>query len=288
MKRITLYATTLVMITCWTLPACKKSLVPPQGSVDTNQYHPPVLDTTGYTLVWSDEFNYTGLPDSTKWGYDVGNGSSGWGNNELEYYTADSLSNARVENGYLILEARKLVMDGFNYTSARLVTREKADWEYGKIVVRAKLPSGRGTWPAIWMLGAEQPLVWPDDGEIDIMEEVGFQPNIIHGSVYTKSFNWSLNTPQTNAVTMINTQDSFHLYSMVWTPDQINLYADTALILTFYNQHKTFAEWPFDNKCYLLLNIAIGGNWGGQQGVDDNIFPQDMVIDYVRVYQKQP
>lgn len=269
---------------------CKKcgNCAGPGPSQDSIPVSDDMPDTTGYTLVWSDEFNYTGLPDSTKWGYDVGNGTDGWGNQELEYYTSDSLSNARVENGYLIIEARKQQINGFNYTSARLVTREKAEWEYGKIVVRAKLPSGRGTWPAIWMLGGEQPLVWPNDGEIDIMEEVGFQPGIIHGSVYTESFNWALNTPQTNSVTIPDTQDSFHLYSLVWTPELINIYADTLKIITFYNQNNSFAAWPFNNNCYLLLNDAIGGNWGGQEGVDTTIFPQDMVIDYVRVYQKQP
>src|ERR1044071_3886031 len=139
---------------------------------------------TKWKLVSKDEFNYTGLPDSTKWNYDVG--GNGWGNNELEFYTEKRSENARVENGNLVIEARKESWQGLNYTSARLLTKNKGDWQYGKIEVRARLPRGRGTWPAIWMLGSTTPLKWPDDGEIDIMEHVGFDQGVIHGTIHCK------------------------------------------------------------------------------------------------------
>ncbi|MHB1921470.1 MAG: glycoside hydrolase family 16 protein [Chitinophagaceae bacterium] len=263
---------------------CSKHIVPPVSPVTPPVNIPaPSTDTT-YHLVWSDEFNYTGLPDSSKWSYEVGN--SGWGNNELEYYTAQRAQNARVEGGNLIIEADKESYGGSNYTSARLVTKGKAEWEYGKIEVRAKIPRGIGTWPAIWMLGSETPLVWPDDGEIDIMEEVGFDPGMIHGTVHTKSFNWVLGTQKTDSIAVKDAADSFHVYSLTWTPASIALAVDSTTYLTFFNTHQGFAQWPFDHSCFLILNLAIGGNWGGQAGVDNTIFPQQMLVDYVRVYQK--
>lgn len=136
-------------------------------------------------LVWSDEFDYEGLPDPTKWNYDVG--GWGWGNNELQYYTRDSLGNARVENGLLTIELKQQSIEDRKYSSARLVTKGKGDWIYGRIDVSAKLPRGLGTWPAIWMLGSTTPLKWPDDGEIDIMEHVGFNPGFIHATTHTKA-----------------------------------------------------------------------------------------------------
>jgi len=136
-------------------------------------------------MVWSDEFNYTGLPDTRKWNYEVGN-NGGWGNNELQYYTSEKRENARVENGMLIIEARKEKIDTFNYTSARLVTKNKASWQYGKIEVSAKIPAGLGSWPAIWML-TDSMKAWPDDGEIDIMEHVGFNQGYIHASIHVKN-----------------------------------------------------------------------------------------------------
>lgn len=149
------------------------------GLVSATQHKP------GYELVWSDEFNYTGLPDAKKWNYDVG--GHGWGNAEEQYYTKARKENARVEDGHLIIEARREPMEKNAYTSARLVTKGIAEWQYGKVEVRAKIPAGRGTWPAIWMLGATDPLKWPDDGEIDIMEHVGFDQGRIHGTVHCKN-----------------------------------------------------------------------------------------------------
>jgi len=236
-------------------------------------------------MVWSDEFNYSGLPDSTKWNYDVG--GNGWGNNELEYYTDKRLENARVENGNLVIEARKESWQGMNYTSARLLTKNKGDWQYGKIEVRAKLPRGRGTWPAIWMLGSTTPLKWPDDGEVDIMEHVGFDQGIIHGSIHCKKYNWVIGTQKTATIPVMDCSDSFHMYSIEWDNSTIKIFVDSTSYLTFPNEHSGYDAWPFDNKMFLILNIAVGGNWGGQQGVDDSIWPQQMLVDYVRVWQKK-
>ncbi|HEY1872674.1 MAG TPA: glycoside hydrolase family 16 protein [Chitinophagaceae bacterium] len=238
-----------------------------------------------WQMVWSDEFNYSGLPDSTKWNYDVG--GNGWGNNELEYYTDKRLENARVENGNLVIEARKEPFMGTNYTSARLLTKNKGDWQYGKIEVRAKLPRGRGTWPAIWMLGSTTPLKWPDDGEVDIMEHVGFDQGIIHGSIHCKKYNWVMGTQKTATIPVMDCSDSFHVYKVEWDNSKITISVDSSSYLTFPNEHSGYDAWPFDNKMFLILNVAVGGNWGGQQGVDDSIWPQQMLIDYVRVWQQK-
>ena len=243
-----------------------------------------------WKLIWSDEFNYTGLPDSTKWNYDAGGG--GWGNNELEFYTEKRMENARVENDNLIIEARKEPWQGMNYTSARLITKGKADpiaigWQYGKIEVRAKLPKGRGTWPAIWMLGSTTPLKWPDDGEIDIMEHVGFNQGFIHASVHCKKFNHVIHTQKTDTIEVPDCSEHFHLYGLEWSKDSITISVDNKGYFAFANEHSGYDAWPFDNKMHLLLNIAVGGNWGGQKGVDENIWPQKMEIDYVRVFQKE-
>ncbi len=240
---------------------------------------------TVWKLVWADEFNYKGLPDPTKWNYDVG--GHGWGNNELQYYTEKRLKNARVENGMLIIEAVKEKMEGKDYTSARLVTKGKGDWQYGKIEVRAKIPDGRGTWPAIWMLGSTTPLNWPDDGEIDIMEHVGFNPHYFHGSIHCKKFNHVIGTQKTDTVIINDCFDKFHVFGVEWDAEKVQLYVDGIIYFTFRNEHSGYAAWPFDNKMHLLLNIAVGGNWGGAKGVDESIWPKKMLIDYVRVFQKQ-
>jgi len=236
-------------------------------------------------LVWSDEFDYTGLPDSTKWKYDVG--GNGWGNNELEFYTSKRTENARVENGNLVIEAKKESWQGMNYTSARLLTKGKMSWQYGKINVRAKLPRGRGTWPAIWMLGDTDPLKWPDDGEVDIMEHVGFDQGVIHGSVHTKKYNWVIGNGKTATTNVMDCSDSFHVYTVEWDKNNLKISVDSTSYMTYANEHSGYDAWPFDNKLFLILNIAVGGNWGGQKGVDDSIWPQQMVIDYVRVYQRK-
>lgn len=234
-------------------------------------------------LVWHDEFNYTGLPDSSKWAFDTG--GSGFGNHELQFYTNARKKNAWVSGGKLTITARKEDWKSNHYTSAKLITKDKAAWKYGKIEVRAKLPKGRGTWPAIWMLPDIDHLQWPDDGEIDIMENVGFDQGNIHGTIHTKSYNHILGTQKGDTIRIPDCSDQYHVYAISWTSEEINFFVDDRKYFTFKNEHKSKAEWPFDNKFYLILNIAIGGDWGGKEGVDPHIFPAKMDIDYVRVYQ---
>jgi beta-glucanase (GH16 family) len=239
-------------------------------------------------LVWSDEFNKPGLPDSTKWGYDIGRGcpdNCGWGNHELQYYT-NRAENARVENGRLIITARKETMQDANYTSTRLVSKNKGDWKYGRIEVKAKLPAGRGMWPAVWMLPTKWEYGgWPHSGEIDIMENVGYWPDSLIGTVHTGAFNGMKGTQKTKGVPVKDLSTAFHVYAIDWTADVIRISIDNKVYNVFKNEHKGSAEWPFDKEFHLLLNIAVGGDWGGKYGVDDSIFPQKMEIDYVRVYQ---
>jgi beta-glucanase (GH16 family) len=252
---------------------------------------PPTTTPVPYELVWADEFNTSGLPDASKWGYDVGDGCPnicGWGNNELEYYTANRSENARVENGNLVIEARRENFGSRAYTSARLVSRTKGDWAYGRFEIRAKLPSGVGTWPAIWMLPTEWAYGgWPASGEIDIMEHVGFAPDSIHGSIHTSAYNHTKGTQRTRAITIADAEKAFHVYSIEWTEERIDFYVDSTRYHSFSNEKSGFAAWPFDRTFHLLLNIAVGGNWGGQKGVDQNIWPQQMVVDYARVYQRR-
>ena len=234
-------------------------------------------------LVWSDEFNYKGLPDSTKWKYDVG--GEGWGNHELQYYTANKKENARVENGILIIEARKETLGKNNYTSARLVTKGKYDFTYGHVDVRAKIPKGLGSWPAIWMLGSTTPLKWPDDGEIDIMEHVGYNQGVIHASAHTKKYFHSIGTQKTATTSLSDCSEKFHVYSLDWDAEMITMLIDNKPYFSFKNEHTGKEAWPFDSPFHLLLNVAVGGDWGGQKGVDPSAYPQKMEIDYVRVYQ---
>jgi beta-glucanase (GH16 family) len=237
------------------------------------------------TPVWEDNFNTGTAPDPAKWGYDIG--GSGWGNNELQYYT--NTGNATVSGGNLTIEARKENNSGREYTSARMVTKGKADFLYGKFEVRAKLPKGRGTWPAIWMLSTDWEYGnWPASGEIDIMEHVGYDPNNIHSTIHCTSYNGARNTQKSANKIIPDATDAFHIYSTEWTPYAIRSYIDGVKYFEFINEGKGFTSWPFDKKEHLLLNIAVGGNWGGVQGVDNTIFPAAMVIDYVKVYKMIP
>ena len=235
-------------------------------------------------LVWSDEFDKGNAPDTTKWTYNIGTGQNGWGNNELQYYT-NELKNVRIENGHLIIEARKENKGDKSYTSARLLTQGKASWTYGRFEIRAKLPKGQGTWPAIWMLGDNIKKVgWPDCGEIDIMEEVGKEPNVINWSTHSKKLNWPLGTQQTYKELITDATDHFHTYRIDWTKAGIEFYVDDVLKFTVLNEGKGEAYYPFVAPQFLILNLAIGGNMPGFE-VNDTIFPVSMVIDYVRVYQ---
>jgi len=238
-------------------------------------------------LVWSDEFSDEGFPDPKKWTYDVGD--HGWGNNELEYYSQTVLKNARIENGKLIIEAHADASYPKGYTSARLLTKGKAAWQYGYIEVKAKLPEGRGTWPAIWMLPEENTHGgWPNSGEIDIMEHVGYDPGKVHGTVHTEAFNHKIDTQQGGFRLVPDFSTEFHIYAINWTAEKIDFLIDGDIYFTFENTGNDYKEWPFDQPFHLILNIAVGGGWGGAQGVATDIWPQRMEVDYVRVYDKKP
>ncbi|WP_231433723.1 MULTISPECIES: family 16 glycosylhydrolase [unclassified Chryseobacterium] len=184
----------------------------------------------GRNLIWSDEFNYKGLPDSTKWNYDVG--GDGYGNNEVQFYTKNRLENARVKNGNLIIEAKKEKWEKNDYTSARLLTKGKFSFRYGTVEVRAKLPKGRGTWPAIWMM-SENMKEWPDDGELDIMEHVGYNQGFVHASVHTKKYNHIINTQKTDTLYVKDASEKFHIYKADWTPEKIDVYIDDRKFFTY-------------------------------------------------------
>ncbi len=237
-------------------------------------------------LVWSDEFNEDGLPNTSKWRYDVG--GHGWGNSELQYYTSSRSENARVENGSLIIEAHKESWSGSDYTSTRLLSR--AEWTYGRFEARAILPSGRGTWPAIWMLpDLNQYGGWPRAGEIDIMEHVGFDPDRVHSTVHTDAYNHTRGTHQGASTIVSTARSAFNVYAVEWTPSEIRGYVNGTQYFTFANERLTNSQaddrhWPFDHPFHLIFNIAVGGSWGGQQGIDPNIWPQRLQVDYVRVY----
>jgi beta-glucanase (GH16 family) len=235
------------------------------------------------TPAWQDEFDYGGAPDATKWTYDLG--GDGWGNHELQDYT-DRIDNAHVGDGVLTIEAKKEARGRNGFSSARLVTKGRGDFLYGRFEIRAKLPPGRGTWPAIWMLPTDQTYGgWPKSGEIDIMEHVGFDPDNIHITAHTEAYYFRINTQKTATRIIDGATTQFHLYRVDWTPDAIRGYIDDALVLEFANEHRSYREWPFDQRFHLLLNIAVGGDWGGQKGVDDMAFPARMEVDYVRVYR---
>jgi beta-glucanase (GH16 family) len=241
------------------------------------------------TLVWADEFDKDGLPDSTRWGYDLGDGcpqNCGWGNNELQYYTSNRAENARVTDGHLIIEAHREKMGTKEYSSSRMVSKHKGDWTYGKVEVRAKLPSGIGVWPAIWMLPTDWSYGgWPSSGEIDIMEFVGYIPDTIFGTVHTGKYNHVLGTQKSKGIPSSTLSTEFHTYGIFWDEKKIDFLFDDKVFHTFYNKHEGAEAWPFDRDFHMVLNMAVGGNWGGKMGVDKSIWPQQMVVDYVRVYQ---
>lgn len=242
----------------------------------------------GRTLVWADEFDYKGLPDSTRWGYDVGDGCPklcGWGNNEWQYYTANRSENARVENGHLVIEAHKENIQTREYSSARLISKYKGDWTYGRIEISARLPKGKGVWPGIWMLPTDCKYGgWPESGEIDIMEHVGYEPDSIFGTVHTKSFNHIIGTQKSGSIASSTLIADFHQYGIEWDSQKIAFLFDGKPYHTFKNTQKSHEDWPFDQRFHLLFNLAVGGNWGGKMGVDTSIWPQRMEIDWVRVY----
>lgn len=248
------------------------------------------------SLVWQDEFEEGTVPNAARWNYEEGFIR----NEESQFYTSKRPENARIENGVLVIEARnepwlnpgyvpgstdwRKAREVASYTSASLTT--KAAWKYGRIEVRAKIPTGRGMWPAIWMLGTNIGTVgWPTCGEIDIMENVGFDPDVIHANIHTGAYNHVKGTNKGSRITIPRPFDDFHVYAVDWREDRIDFFVDDSLYFSFKNEGTGVSVWPFDQEFYLILNIAVGGAWGGQQGIDNGVFPQRMEIDYVRVYQ---
>jgi len=265
---------------------CLGSVLAP-GCVKPDDTKPaPEKPSLVKTLMWSDEFDYSGLPNPAKWSYDTAGNAGGWGNNEKQFYTQARLKNAEVKDGFLSITARKEEYKGFQYTSARLVTKGKGDWLYGRMEIRAKIPDGRGMWPAIWMLPTDWAYGgWPASGEIDIMENVGYNPFVIVASAHTEKYNHSIGTQKNATINIPTCYSEFHVYTLEWEIKEYRVYVDDRLYFTFKNEGTGYKVWPYDKRFHLLLNVAVGGNWGGAQGIDDSVFPRTMVVDYVRIYQ---
>jgi beta-glucanase (GH16 family) len=241
----------------------------------------PSPTPAGWTLVFADEFETQGALDPAKWGYEIGYIR----NDEKQSYTSRS-ENVRSEGGSLVIEARKEAYQGYGYTSASINTLGRLELLYGRVEVRAKLPTGNGSWPAIWMLGTNHVQVgWPACGEIDIMENVGFDPLLIHGSVHTAAYNHTIGTQKTASVAVAKPWEGFHVYAMEWFAEHIDVSVDGQTYFTFRNEGTGSRAWPFDKPQYLLINLAIGGAWGGQKGIDDSLFPHRYLVDYVRIYK---
>ena len=256
---------------------------------------------TAWELVWSDEFDGDEL-DDTKWSARV------WParkvNDEDQAYTGRP-ENVRLEDGMLVIEARKEDYEGAAYTSGRLHSAGKGDFLYGRVEIRAQLPRGQGTWPAIWMLpsnpftyattcdagewqGNAECDAWPNSGEIDIMEHVGYQMNHVHGTVHTRAYYWQVWEQRKGRILLDGVADAFHVYALEWRPDRIDAFVDGTHYFSYMNENAGWEEWPFDAPFYLILNVAVGGAWGRAGGpIDDSVFPQQMLVDYVRVYQQE-
>ena len=276
----------LVLILILSLSYCASDN--PASSFDYNETDPTDTLEPG-DLIWSDEFNTPGSPNSSNWTYDIGHGSGGWGNNEVQYYT-DEQKNVRVENGLLIIDAIK---ESGEWTSARVKSEGLQSFRYGTIKARAKLPEGSGTWPAIWMLGSNyKDIGWPASGEIDIMEHVGKDPGVVHSALHTPS---SYGNTQNKGQTAVpDFHDEFHIYEAVWTPESIIFKVDGESFYTYNPSTKNSDTWPFHNEFFLIMNIAMGGNWGSdpqfetggmKNGIDPDLTHARMEIDYVRVYK---
>jgi len=266
------------------LAAC--AAVPPGPLPITSPAPPQRLGVpVGYALVWSDEFTSDGLPDPGRWAYDTGMNKSGWHNGELQYNSPARAENAEVRGGRLIIQARKESMPqaadwgGQHYTSSRLLTKGLAEWTYGFFEIRARLPCGKGSWPAIWMLNSA--LDWPRGGELDIMEHVGREPGRVFSTVHTAATH---GTGQGGAAQVPDACAAFHAYQMHWTPDRLRFGIDGKVHFVYSNPSTGRDRWPFDAPQFLIINIAVGGHLGG--AVDDTTFPARMEIDHVRVYQK--
>jgi len=245
--------------------------------LEMNIYKPELLNRKGYQLVWEEDFTGN-KPDAKCWTNETA--EPGWVNNELQRYTDGE--NVTVNDGILTITAKH---ENNEYTSARLITADKKTFTYGIMEIKAKMPHGIGTWPAIWMLGNSMKQVdWPACGELDIMEHVGKHPHFIHTTIHNPAGYG--NTPFTDIVEIDDPFDTWHVYGMEWTKEYVSFFVDGKLVYNYYPKEKNEKNWPFHLPAYFILNIAIGGNWGGPK-VDNSIFPVKMDVDWIKVYQKQ-
>jgi beta-glucanase (GH16 family) len=235
-----------------------------------------------WRLVWSDEMDGPAI-DMTKWSYEVQ--GPYWVNSEMQRYTYARPENARIENGALVIEARRDFLDA-EYTSARLKTQGKASWLYGRIEARIQVPWGRGTWPAFWLMPDDASRGWPACGEMDIMEHVGYEPNIVHTTLHSRNYNWRSTVQKSNYTYVNGAIDGYHVYAMEWYPDRIDVFVDGERYFSAENEGGGDDAWPFNKRFHIILNVAVGGDWGGSQGVDPEVWPQQMRVDWVRVYQR--
>ncbi len=256
----------------------------------------------GWQLVWSDEFDVDGDPDPERW--NVEEWPARKVNDEDQAYTSRP-RNVRVENGHLVIEAHKEDFEEAFYTSARLQSQGKGDFLYGRFEIRAKLPRGQGTWPAIWMLpsdpfryatlcgegtdwqGNPDCDAWPNSGEIDIMEHVGYQMGHVHGTVHNEAYYWAKWEQRKGRIILDDVDRAFRVYALEWTPDRIDIFVDDTLYFTYVNENDGWRSWPYDHPFHLILNVAVGGMWGRAGGpIDDSVFPQKMLVDYVRIFRR--
>ena len=272
----------LITFGCHVAFAASALAMEPPPAVAKITLHVPA----NYRLVWADEFDTDGLPDPAKWAYDTARNKLGWHNEELQYYSGPRKENAVVSGGRLIIRAHKESLTretdwgGQRFTSSRLITRGKRDWTYGFFEIRAKLPCGKGTWPAIWTLNTEG--VWPAGGELDIMEHVGRDPGRVFSTVHTAAA-YGIGTGDT--VSIADACQAFHNYQMHWTAEWVRFGVDGVVHFEYKNSRSGRDRWPFDTPQFLILNIAIGGLHGG--AVDERVFPVAMEVEHVRVYQRQ-
>lgn len=264
-----------------------------QVSLSANNYQiDEPMPSHSPVLAWSDEFSGKTL-DRSKWSFDTSRNKLGWYNGELQYYAADRPQNLRLENGVLVIEARKDPQElrrlgdwgGQQYSAAKITTHGKFATRYGFVEVRAKLPCPRGTWPGIWMMPEGQ-APWPEGGEIDIMEQVGSQPHFVHATLHTKLFNHAIHTGRGAEYVVPTSCEAFHRYQLSWTPQAITIGVDDHAYMRVRNdQPGGRGAWPFDTPFYVILNLAMGGNWAAAKGMDDGALPQRMEVDYVRVWK---
>ena len=236
-----------------------------------------------FELVWSDEFNQAEI-DTNVWNFETG--ATGWGNRELQNYTNGE--NSKIEDGKLVITARKVGQrqKRGDYTSSRMTTKGKKEFQYGRFEIRAKVPQGLGLWSAIWMLGSNFPdMMWPHCGEIDILEYVGYDTTLVHSAIH--NFSSFGNTKNKETIQVPDVETEFHNYGIIWDKYKISFYLDNPenVYYSYNPEIKDTNTWPHDQPFFFILNVAVGGNWGGKKGVDDSIFPKDFLIDYVRVYQ---